>query len=71
MTVDTPGWLASMTKLMTTVAVMQVVERGMVGLDDDLGYLLPELKDPIVLTGFDSETQHMETKPASRPITLR
>jgi CubicO group peptidase (beta-lactamase class C family) len=35
--------LASCTKLMTSIAALQCVERGQVGLDDDLGEVVPEL----------------------------
>lgn len=59
-----------MTKLVTCVAVMQVVEKGLVAIDDDLGKVLPELHDLEVLEGFDSNEQPilgMQTK----PVTLR
>ncbi|KAJ5682495.1 esterase [Penicillium macrosclerotiorum] len=42
-------WIASMTKLVTAVAVMQLVERGDVSLDDDVCQIIPELKDIPVL----------------------
>ncbi|OQD81047.1 hypothetical protein PENANT_c030G08395 [Penicillium antarcticum] len=38
-------WIASMTKLATAVAVMQLVERGTVSLDDDAREIVPELRD--------------------------
>ncbi len=59
-----------MTKLVTAVAVMQVVEKGLVGLDDDLGHTLPELSDLDVLEGFDGSEQPMLGK-QSDSITLR
>lgn len=34
-----------MTKLVTAVAVMQLVERGLISLDDDVREVIPELKD--------------------------
>lgn len=34
-----------MTKLVTAVAVMQLVERGLISLDDDAREIIPELKD--------------------------
>src|SRR5690606_8480582 len=54
MTEDTVFTLASMTKAVTSVAAMQLAEEGRIGLDDPLGALLPEMRDPQVLEGFDS-----------------
>ncbi|KAE8341630.1 hypothetical protein BDV24DRAFT_151031 [Aspergillus arachidicola] len=42
-------WIASMTKLVTAVAVMQLVERGIVSLDDDVRTIVPELRDIQIL----------------------
>lgn len=62
--------IASMTKLVTAVAVMQVVEKGLVELDDDLGEVLPELSELEVLEGFDSNEQPKLGK-QTKPVTLR
>jgi methyl acetate hydrolase len=70
MTPDTVFWLASMTKAVTSVAALQLVERGLLALDGDLGDVLPELRRPEVLTGFDSDGAP-RLRPASRPVTLR
>ncbi|TVY82176.1 Acyltransferase LovD [Lachnellula suecica] len=43
-------WLGSISKLITTVAVLQAIERGLFGLDDDITKILPELKDSAVIT---------------------
>jgi CubicO group peptidase (beta-lactamase class C family) len=40
---------------LTAVAALQVVERGLIGFDDDVAELLPELAKQPVLTGFDEE----------------
>lgn len=54
----------SMTKLLTSIAVMQLVEKELIRLDDDLSTLLPEMAEiPILSNG--------QLKPASNPITLR
>ncbi|MEW2530811.1 serine hydrolase domain-containing protein [Streptomyces sp. NPDC047071] len=42
MTVDTPFDLASLTKLFTTVAAVQQLERGTLGLDEPVGTYVPE-----------------------------
>jgi CubicO group peptidase (beta-lactamase class C family) len=52
-TEDSIFWVASLTKIVTAVAVMIVVERGLISLDDDVGKVVPELAAPEVLSGFD------------------
>lgn len=47
--------LASQTKLLTAVAALQVVERGLITFDDNVEELLPELAAQQVLTGFDED----------------
>jgi|SoiMetStandDraft_2_1073263.scaffolds.fasta_scaffold01170_2 methyl acetate hydrolase len=68
---DTIFRIASMTKAVTSVGVMQLVEQGKLGLDDDVSKYLPRLKAPQVLTKVDASTGTYETRPASRPITIR
>lgn len=60
-----------MTKLMTCVAAMQLVEKGLVGLDDDLGKIVPQLGDREILTAFDEETKTAKFEKPTNPITLR
>src|SRR4051812_19890082 len=55
MTPDTIFWIASMTKAITSVAAMQLVEQGKLELDAPLGARLPELAEPLVLEGFDDQ----------------
>ncbi|KAH8816717.1 beta-lactamase/transpeptidase-like protein [Xylogone sp. PMI_703] len=62
--------LASCTKLITSVAALQCVDRGQIGLDDDLSDIIPEFKDIEVITGFD-ESQEPILKKAVNKITLR
>ncbi|KAI2473450.1 beta-lactamase family protein [Annulohypoxylon bovei var. microspora] len=52
---DSVMWMASCSKLMTSVAALQQVDRGHIGLDEDIGKVLPELNALKVLTGFDGE----------------
>jgi CubicO group peptidase (beta-lactamase class C family) len=53
---DVLVWIASCTKLMTTVAVMQCVERGLLDLDVDVSEkYLPELKDIQVLEKMEDD----------------
>ena len=70
MTLDTIFRLASMTKAVTSVAAMQLVEQGKLQLDQPIGNILPELSAPQVLEGFD-ESGAPRLRPAKRPITLR
>ena len=42
-----------MTKAVTSVAAMQLVEQGRIGLDEPLGPHMPELAAVQVLEGFD------------------
>lgn len=60
----------SMTKALAATGVMQLVEAGRLDLDAPAGDLLPELADPEVLTGFDSDGKPL-LRPAKAPITLR
>ena len=62
--------IASMTKAITSVAAMQLVERGVLALDAPIGNILPELSEPSILTGFDAQGAP-QTQPAETAITLR
>src|ERR1700730_9837199 len=70
MTLDTIFRLASMTKAVTSVAAMQLVEQGKLQLEQPIGNVLPELAAPHVLDGFD-DAGAPRLRPAKRPITLR
>jgi methyl acetate hydrolase len=70
MTRDSVFRIASMTKAVTSVAAMQLVEQGRLQLDEPIGNVLPELAAPQVLKGFDSSGAP-RLRPAKRPITLR
>lgn len=48
--------IASMTKLITTIAALQLVEKGQLELDSNVDRYLPELTNPSVLTGFNHES---------------
>lgn len=71
MSTDSLCWVASFTKLATAVAVMQVVEQGLVHLDDDIRCIVPELKDLRVLAGFGNiapTTAHHELHGANLSV---
>lgn len=63
-------WVASMTKLVTAVCAMQVVEKGLIGLDDDVRPLIPQLAEVKVLRAFvGADIPYLEEN--TTPITLR
>ena len=70
LTLDTIFYIASCTKPVTSVAALQLVERGYVALDEPIGDIIPDLADPEVLTGFDASGAPM-IRPARSKITLR
>lgn len=70
MTLDSVFWLASMTKAITSIAAMQLVERGMVTLEEPLAARMPDLAALQVLDGFDDDDKPRFRAP-HRQITLR
>ncbi len=68
---DTIFRIASMTKAVTSVGVMQLVEQGKIGLDDEVSKYLPRLKSPQVFSKVDEQAGTYLTQPAKRPITIR
>ncbi|GAA2383544.1 serine hydrolase domain-containing protein [Dactylosporangium salmoneum] len=61
--------IMSMTKAVTAVAALRLVEAGRLGLDEPVQRWLPELADRQVLNGPTADLA--DTSPAVRPITLR
>ena len=70
MTTDSVMLLASCTKAITGTAVMQLVEEGLVALDDPARKYVPDIGECRVLTGFDAAGTPQLRAPA-RDITLR
>jgi len=70
MSTDTVFWIASMTKAITSIAAMQLVEQGKLALDHQIADVLPELSAPQVFEGFDP-SGGPRLRPAKRSITLR
>lgn len=62
--------IASMTKLVTTVAALQLVEAGQLDLDNPISRYLPELDSLAVLQGFRDDGEPVY-EPASRAPTAR
>jgi len=59
--------IASMTKPITSVAVMMLCDEGRLALDDPVSKYIPEFKNPRVLVS----RQPLKTVPAKREITIR
>lgn len=68
-TLDTVTRIYSMTKPLTSVAVMQLYEQGLFQLDDPVSRFLPEFAEMRVATG--GNRAKIETEPARRAITVR
>lgn len=63
--------IASMTKPVTSAALMQLVEAGRLRLDDPAAKYLPELADVTVFERFDARTGAYAVRPAKQAITVR
>jgi methyl acetate hydrolase len=70
MSPDTVFRIASMVKLLTSVAALQLVEQGKLKLDDPAAKIDPTLASPQVLVGFEPQGVP-RLRPAGKPITLR
>ncbi len=68
MTADTVAWIASMTKAITTAALLQLVEEGKVALDAPAADYAPGIGASGLLHDFDAEGQPL-TRPPARPVT--
>ena len=71
MRVDTIFRIASMTKPITSVAVMMLYEEGRFKLNDPVGQYLPALAALDVLTPSDDGDGPFRRVPARRPVTIR
>jgi methyl acetate hydrolase len=63
--------IASMTKPITSLAAMQLIEQGRFGLDDPVEKYLPEFANLKVFESFDPATGAYRLRSASRPPTVR
>ena len=64
---DTIFRIASMSKPITAVAVLKLVDDGKLKLDDPLHKYIPSFKSPVVI----SSSEPLTTRPAAQPITIR
>ena len=63
--------IASMTKAITSLAVMMLHEEGKIMLDDPISKYIPEFAKPVVLDKFNDKDSTYTTVPAKREITIR
>ena len=63
--------ICSMTKAVTTTAIMQLYEEGKLGLDDAVQDYIPAFKKTQVLDTFNEKDSTYTTVPVKSPITLR
>lgn len=70
MSIDTVFRIASMVKLLTSVAALQLVEQGRLKLDEPAANIDPSLATLQVLTGFDAKGIP-QLRDAHHPVTLR
>ena len=69
--VDSIFRIASMTKPVTSVAVMMLVEKGAIALDDPISKYLPGFDHPEVFVTFNPKDKTFTKRPAKSPITIR
>jgi methyl acetate hydrolase len=63
--------IASMTKPVTSVAILQLYEQGKLKLDDPVSKYLPGFDKPQVITKFNEADGTVQTRPAKTVMTLR
>ncbi|SGY85803.1 BQ5605_C009g05779 [Microbotryum silenes-dioicae] len=71
-TPDSVFELWSCTKLVTSIATLQLIEKGQIGLDDDVTKYLPEVKNAKKYKGLDKDgkalTEELKTMPTIRML---
>ncbi|KAF7325954.1 hypothetical protein MKEN_00446300 [Mycena kentingensis (nom. inval.)] len=68
---DTIFWWCSQTKLIVSIAGLQMVEQGKIAFDTPVAQILPGLAHPVVITEQDNTTRKiLATTPAQNPITF-
>ena len=68
---DTIFRIASMTKPVTSVAVMMLVQEGDIDLDDPVADYLPAFEELLVIENFNAADKSYTTRLAATPMTIR
>lgn len=63
--------IASMTKAITSVAVLKLWEDGRINLDDPIEKYIPEFKDAEILVSFNEKDSSFTSKSSTKKITIR
>ena len=63
--------IASMTKIMTSIAVLQLVEDNKISLTDPIENFIPEFKNLTVIESFNTNDGTFTARPAKNKITLK
>ena len=63
--------IASMSKAITSTAVMMLWEEGKFQLDDPISKYIPEFKNPTLVKSFTFKDSTYTTEPANKEITIR
>ncbi|KAJ7018818.1 beta-lactamase/transpeptidase-like protein [Mycena alexandri] len=67
---DTVFWLCSQTKMITSIAALQLIDQGKITFDTPVESILPELAAPVVVTQHDDAGRPSATVPAKGKITF-
>ena len=70
-TTDTIFRIASMTKPVTSLAIMMLYDAEQIALDAPVTTYLPDYRQPPVLTRFTGADLTYDSRPARRPLTIR
>lgn len=63
--------IASMTKPVTTTAIMQLYEHGKLDVNDPVSKYIPEFSSSVVLDTFNEDDSTYTIRPASRELTIK
>jgi CubicO group peptidase (beta-lactamase class C family) len=63
--------IASQTKAITSLGIMQLFEQGKLNLDQNISDFIPEFKNPKLIKSFNPLDSGFTTTPAKREITIR
>lgn len=68
---NTTFFMASCTKLITSITILQAVERGILTLDDPIDKHIPELASQPIIQAKEGTDPPFILTPATKPITIR
>ncbi|KAJ3519218.1 hypothetical protein NMY22_g13305 [Coprinellus aureogranulatus] len=63
-------WICSLTKLITSIAALQLIEQGKLSVDDPVSKYIPQFKNVVVLEGDYFSKERRPYRPAKEVITV-